>query len=194
MEKYYPVSYCHILLVTFPSHFKKLHSKLRFWLEKLNCGFFFTHFTREKTPQNNFFFCQNFSVENNKYFSTQIDYPVPWPIFLQIIFEHFWKQRSLCFCTYYFWIRSNHKYVTKSCPVSPCNTKLKKIRENGIPNYFLLLWGMFWRKMFICVFLRVKRVKKNENHKNVLHFKSPFNLRRFTIVKYCPNDSHILTT
>ena len=24
----------------FPSHLKKLHSTLRFWLEKLNCGFF----------------------------------------------------------------------------------------------------------------------------------------------------------
>ena len=32
-------------------------------LEKLNCGFF-THFTREKTPQNNFS-SQNSSIENN---------------------------------------------------------------------------------------------------------------------------------
>ena len=32
-------SRCHIL-VTFPSHLKKLRSTLRFWLEKSNCGFF----------------------------------------------------------------------------------------------------------------------------------------------------------
>ena len=43
------------------SHLKKLCSILRFWLKKLNCGFF-TCFTREKTPQNNFP-SQNFSVK-----------------------------------------------------------------------------------------------------------------------------------
>ena len=32
---------CHIL-VTFPSHLKKLRSKLRFWLENLNCRFFYS--------------------------------------------------------------------------------------------------------------------------------------------------------
>ena len=30
--------------VTFPSHLKKLRSILRFWLEKLNCGFFYSSF------------------------------------------------------------------------------------------------------------------------------------------------------
>ena len=50
---------CHIL-VTFPSHLKKLHSILRSWLEKLNCGFFHSW----KTPPNNFS-SQNFSVDNN---------------------------------------------------------------------------------------------------------------------------------
>ena len=48
-------------MISFPSHLKKLCSILRFWLKKLNCGFF-TCFTREKTPQNNFP-SQNFSVK-----------------------------------------------------------------------------------------------------------------------------------
>ena len=47
---------------------------LIFSLEKLNCGFF-THFTREKTPQNNFS-SQNFSVENNYLCWTTKKYPV----------------------------------------------------------------------------------------------------------------------
>ena len=52
-------------LVTFPSHLKKLHSILRFWLDKLNCWIVdcFTRFTRE-----NNFSCQNFSVENSYFF------------------------------------------------------------------------------------------------------------------------------
>ena len=41
MEKL--VSLCHVL-VTFPSHLKKLRSTLRFWLENLNCGLFFQYF------------------------------------------------------------------------------------------------------------------------------------------------------
>ena len=47
-------SRCNIL-VSFPSHLKKLRFILRFWLEKLKV---------EKTSQNNFS-SQNFSVENN---------------------------------------------------------------------------------------------------------------------------------
>ena len=48
-------SKCHIL-VTFPSHLKKLRSNiLIFWLERMNCGFFhYLFLTNEKTPQNNF--------------------------------------------------------------------------------------------------------------------------------------------
>ena len=37
-------------------------------------------------------------------------------LFLQIILENFRKQRSFVFL-YYFRMRSNHKYVRKSCPV-----------------------------------------------------------------------------
>ena len=51
------------ILVTFPSHLKKLRSILRFWLKELNCGFCHS-FHSWKTPQNKFS-CQNFSVENN---------------------------------------------------------------------------------------------------------------------------------
>ena len=58
-------SECYIL-DTFPSHLKKLRSILRFWLEKLNCGFFHSFHLR-KTPQNNFS-SQNFSVENYYFF------------------------------------------------------------------------------------------------------------------------------
>ena len=58
-------SRCYIL-VSLPSHLKKLRSILRFWLEKLNCGFFFSFHSR-KTPQNNFS-SQNFSVENNYFY------------------------------------------------------------------------------------------------------------------------------
>ena len=47
------------ILVSFPSHLKKLPSMLRFWLQKLNCGIF----AFEKPPQNNF--SSHFSVENN---------------------------------------------------------------------------------------------------------------------------------
>ena len=54
-------------LVNFTFHLKKLRSKLRFWLEKLNCGFFHSW---EKTPQNNFS-RQNFSVENNYFHTTK---------------------------------------------------------------------------------------------------------------------------
>ena len=53
-------------MVTFPSHLKKLRSILRFdsksWIVD-----FFTRFTCEKTPQNNFTH-KNFSVENNYLF------------------------------------------------------------------------------------------------------------------------------
>ena len=56
---------------TFPSHLKKLHSILRSWLEKLNCGFFHSFYSwknnTKQTPQNNFS-SQNFSVENNYLF------------------------------------------------------------------------------------------------------------------------------
>ena len=38
----------------FPSHLKKLHFAQRFRLLNLNCGFFFTRFTHEYTPQNNY--------------------------------------------------------------------------------------------------------------------------------------------
>ena len=42
---------CHIL-VTFPSHLKKLRSIPRFWLEKLNCGFFHSfHSWKNTTTQ-----------------------------------------------------------------------------------------------------------------------------------------------
>ena len=60
------------ILVSFPSHLKKLRSILRFWLEKLNCGFFHSFHSR-KTPQNNFS-SQNFSVENN-YLSIELMLP-----------------------------------------------------------------------------------------------------------------------
>ena len=43
-------SRCHIL-VTFPSHLKKLRSILRFWLEKLNCGFFHSFHSWKKTTK-----------------------------------------------------------------------------------------------------------------------------------------------
>ena len=61
-----------IILVTFPSHKKKLRSN--FYTEiltwKVELWFFFTHFTHEKIPQNNF--CrQNFSV-GNIYFCTDV--------------------------------------------------------------------------------------------------------------------------
>ena len=60
-------------MVSFPSHLEKLCSILRFWLKKLNCGFFHS-FTREKTPQNNFS-SQNISVENNYFFkSSEFEY------------------------------------------------------------------------------------------------------------------------
>ena len=38
-------------LVTFPSHLKKSCSKLRFWLEKLNCGFFHSFHSRKNTTK-----------------------------------------------------------------------------------------------------------------------------------------------
>ena len=43
-------SRCNIL-VSFPSHLKKLHSLLRFWLEKLNCGFFHSFHSRKNTTK-----------------------------------------------------------------------------------------------------------------------------------------------
>ena len=55
-------SRCNIF-VSFPSHLKKLHSILRFWLEKLNCGFFHSFHSRKNTTKQ--LFHQNFSVENN---------------------------------------------------------------------------------------------------------------------------------
>ena len=48
----------------FSISFEKLCSVLRFWLEKLNYGFFFTQFSLEKIPQNKFS-RQNFCVEND---------------------------------------------------------------------------------------------------------------------------------
>ena len=39
------------ILVTFPSHLKKLRSKLRFWLEKLNCGFFHSFHSWKNTTK-----------------------------------------------------------------------------------------------------------------------------------------------
>ena len=51
---------CHIL-VTFPSHLKKLCSILRFWLEKCNCGFFHSFLSRFPT----FFFILQYG---NSYF------------------------------------------------------------------------------------------------------------------------------
>ena len=43
-------SRCNIL-VSFPSHLKKLRSILRFWLEKLNCGFFHSLHSRKNTTK-----------------------------------------------------------------------------------------------------------------------------------------------
>ena len=37
--------------VSFPSHLKKLRSILRFWLEKLNCGFFHSFHSRKNTTK-----------------------------------------------------------------------------------------------------------------------------------------------
>ena len=40
------------ILVSFPSHLKKLLSILRFWLEKMNCGFFYSfHSQKNNTKQ-----------------------------------------------------------------------------------------------------------------------------------------------
>ena len=39
------------ILVSFPSHLKKLRSILRFWLEKLNCGFFHSFHLRKNTTK-----------------------------------------------------------------------------------------------------------------------------------------------
>ena len=55
-------SRCNIL-VSFPSHLKKLSSILRFLLEKLNCGFFHSFHSRKNTTKQ--LSSQNFSVENN---------------------------------------------------------------------------------------------------------------------------------
>ena len=41
-------------MVSFPSHLKKLRSLLRFWLEKLNCGFFHSLHSR-KSPTKQLF-------------------------------------------------------------------------------------------------------------------------------------------
>ena len=55
------------ILVTFPSHLKKLPSSIpRSWLEKLNCGFLHSfHSWKNTTKWQNNFSSQNFSVENN---------------------------------------------------------------------------------------------------------------------------------
>ena len=55
-------SRCNIL-VSFPSHLKKLCFILRFWLEKLNCRFFHSFLSRKNTTKQLFR-----SVENNYYF------------------------------------------------------------------------------------------------------------------------------
>ena len=55
-------SRCNIL-VSFPSHLKKLRSMLRFWLEKLNCGFFHSFHSRKNTTKQLFqskFQCINY--------------------------------------------------------------------------------------------------------------------------------------
>ena len=39
------------ILVSFPSHFKKLRSILRFWLQKLNCGFFHSFHSWKNTTK-----------------------------------------------------------------------------------------------------------------------------------------------
>ena len=54
------------ILVTFPSHLKKLRSKLRFCHEKLNCGFF--HSIHSKKHRKNNFSWQTFSIDNNYFF------------------------------------------------------------------------------------------------------------------------------
>ena len=43
-------SRCNIL-VSFPSHLKRLRSIPRFWLEKLNCGFFHSFHSRKNTTK-----------------------------------------------------------------------------------------------------------------------------------------------
>ena len=43
-------SRCHIL-VTFPVHLKKLRSKLRFWLQKLNYGYFHSFYSWKNTTK-----------------------------------------------------------------------------------------------------------------------------------------------
>ena len=96
------------ILVTFPSHLKKLRSILRFWLEKLNC-WFFTRFTHEKTPQNNF---SRHSVENN-YFYTEI---LTWKVdLLSCLMKcKFWSQffSVECKCFQILWKSRGHISVT----------------------------------------------------------------------------------
>ena len=41
--------YRYYILVSFPSHLKKLRSILRFWFEKLNCGFFHSFYSWKTT-------------------------------------------------------------------------------------------------------------------------------------------------
>ena len=49
------------MLVTFPSHWKKLRSILRYWLEKLNCGFCHSFHSWKNTTK------QLFTVVENNY-------------------------------------------------------------------------------------------------------------------------------
>ena len=50
-KKMYYVLWARIFGVSFPSHLKKLCSILRFWLEKLNCGFFHSFHSRKNTTK-----------------------------------------------------------------------------------------------------------------------------------------------
>ena len=83
-------------MVSFPSHLKKLHSILRFWLEKLNCGFFHSF----HLWKNNF--SHHFSVENN-YFKIRVYRPLEylgrWSsiLFCKLIF---FKQEKFIFCLF----------------------------------------------------------------------------------------------
>ena len=72
------------ILVSFPSHWKKYVFYRDFDLKSWNVVFF-TRFTRENTPQNNFS-SQNFSVENN--------YVLKWLLWFLMFMMPIWV---LCF-------------------------------------------------------------------------------------------------
>ena len=93
MEKQKQVPY---IVVAFPSHLKKLRCKPRFWLKKLNCGFFHSF----HLWKNNF--SHHFSVENN-YFKIRVYRPLEylgrWSsiLFCKLIF---FKQEKFIFCLF----------------------------------------------------------------------------------------------